>query len=352
MTLRHGYTTGTCASAAAKAAVMLLLGEPVPGTVDVTLPDGACTRIPVASARSNGPSAEASVLKDAGDDPDITNGVPVRAEVCWNGVDRIVLKAGEGIGTVTRPGLQVKPGEPAINPVPAAMIRSAVQELTGRGVDITISIPGGSELAARTFNPRLGIVGGLSILGTTGRVRPFSCSAIRQTILCCMDIAHAGGVDRPVLVPGHIGEKAARGHFSLKPEQVIEVSNEWGFALDRIPDYRPSAVLVLGHPGKLAKLARGCFDTHSSRSASALPSVVNLAKDLFGQSLPEVPTVEGLFSLLNNREKEPLGNALARAIRASILSRLNTSIPASVVLVDMKGNRLGSAGDLAPWEKP
>jgi cobalt-precorrin-5B (C1)-methyltransferase len=352
MTLRSGYTTGTCASAAVKAAVRLLLGEPVPETVEVILPDGTGVRIPIDSFRINGSSAEASVLKDAGDDPDVTHGVSVSARVSWNTGNGITLKAGEGIGTVTRPGLQVKPGDPAINPVPAAMIRSSVRELTGRGVDITLSIPGGRELAARTFNPRLGIAGGLSILGTTGRVRPFSCRAIRQTIQCCMDIAHASGIVRPVLVPGHIGEKAARRRFHLQPEQVIEVSNEWGFALDLVPGYRPSGVLVLGHPGKLAKLAQGYFDTHSLRSASALPFVLELAQKISGQSFPDVPTVEGLFAALETGNRARLGKALAYAVQASVTSRLKESLPVSVMLADMKGSPLGAAGDLTPWEKP
>lgn len=352
MTLRHGYTTGTCAAAAARAAVMLLLGGPSPGSVEVILPDHARVRLPVDSCRAGSGSAEATVIKDAGDDPDITNGYPVTVRACWNEGSGIVLKAGEGIGTVTRPGLQVRPGDPAINPVPAAMIRTAVQGLTERGVDLTVSIPGGRELAARTFNPRLGIVGGLSVLGTTGRVRPFSCSAVRQTIQCCLDIARACGIDRPVLVPGHIGEKAARRLFRLRHEQVIEVSNEWGHALDSLGDYRPSGVLVLGHPGKLAKLAAGSFDTHSSRSASALPFVNHLAHGMTGQDFSDAPTVEGIFSHLEISVKKRLGNALAAGVHDSVLTRLGTSLPVAVLLVDMKGCRLGAAGDLSPWEEP
>jgi cobalt-precorrin-5B (C1)-methyltransferase len=349
--LRSGYTTGTCASAAAKASVMLLLGEPVPHTVDITLPKGECVSIQVESVRIEESMAEATILKDAGDDPDITHGLPIIASACWIEDREVILEAGEGIGTVTKPGLQVKPGDPAINPIPAAMIRCAVRELTNRGVKITIRIPGGRELAAKTFNPRLGIVGGLSILGTTGRVRPFSCSAIRQTIVCCLEIANACEVTSPVLVPGHIGEKAARRHFRLQAEQVVEVSNEWGFTLDRIQNYHPSALLVLGHPGKMAKLSCGSFDTHSSRSSSALPYVLDLARNLLGQEFRDIPTVEGIFSDLENGNKEKLGDALAGDVQTAINSRLNTSLPIAVVLVDMKGDRLGAKGDLTPWKK-
>ena len=174
---------------------------------------------------------------------------------------------------MTKPGLAIPPGEPAINPVPRRMIREAVREVTPRGVRVTISIPGGGELARKTFNPRIGIVGGLSILGTTGIVRPFSCSAIRETLRCTLNVAAAAGIRAPVFVPGHIGERAARAHFRVADEQIVEVGNEWGFVLDEALGRPFSALLILGHPGKLAKLTAGDWDTHSGRSGSALPVV-------------------------------------------------------------------------------
>ena len=140
--------------------------------------------------------------------------------------------AGEGVGTVTKPGLQVPPGEPAINPVPRQMILAAIRDVTARGVRVEISLPGGREIAAKTFNPRLGIEGGLSILGTTGIVRPYCTRALQDALKCTLDVAAACGVTAPVLVPGNIGASAARRHFSLREEQVIEAGNEWGFVLD------------------------------------------------------------------------------------------------------------------------
>jgi len=349
-TLRSGFTTGACAAAAAKAAVMVMLGREKPTAVTVDLPDGEEILIPVDCAEINADGAQAAVTKDAGDDPDITNGVTIAVTSSWSEGKDVRFVAGEGVGTVTKPGLSILPGEPAVNPVPRRMITAVVRSLTDRGVTLTISIPGGEELARRTFNPRLGITGGLSIIGTTGRVRPFSCSAIRESIRCVIDVAAASGLTRPVMVPGHIGARAARGLLHVREEEVIEVSNEWGFALDAMKGHAFGAILVLGHPGKLAKLAQGQGDTHSSRSPSALPYVANMARTLTGLACTEdVPTVEGVFAALAEQNKRLLGDELAGAVREAVSTRLQGTVPVSVVLVDMKGNLLGQEGELTPW---
>ncbi|HEX7579219.1 MAG TPA: cobalt-precorrin-5B (C(1))-methyltransferase CbiD, partial [Thermoanaerobaculia bacterium] len=255
--LREGYTTGSCAAAAAKAALLLLAEDLATEEVEIPLPDGQRRRLPVDHVRGTDEGAEAAVRKDAGDDPDVTNGALITAAVVWIEGNDVEFAAGEGVGTVTKPGLAVPPGKPAVNPVPQRMIREAVREVTFRGVRVTISIDGGRELAAKTFNPRLGIAGGLSILGTTGIVRPFSCSALRETLRCALRVAAATGIRAPVFVPGHIGERAARTHFRVTPEQVVEVGNEWGFAIDEAARQPFAALLMVGHPGKLAKLTAG-----------------------------------------------------------------------------------------------
>jgi hypothetical protein len=178
-----GYTTGTCAAAAAKAAAMILSGFPIPRKVDVELPDGERVILPIVYAEGMHCLARAGVQKDAGGDPDITHGCLVVASVEWEEGEGVSLAAGDGVGIVTKPGLPLAPGEPAINPVPRAMIQKAVREVTGRGVRVTISIPGGRELADKTFNPRLGVEGGLSILGTSGLVRPFNRQALCKTLV-------------------------------------------------------------------------------------------------------------------------------------------------------------------------
>ncbi len=385
---RGGFTTGTCAAAAAKAATMLLvdaLGVDALGIrrspleVEVALIDGTHVRIPILASRCNGEMAEAEVRKDAGGDADGTHGVRVIATVRWadgdgernrdgesnrgetnrdgesnrgetnrdGDGDGIVWKAGEGVGVVTKPGLSVLAGEPAINPGPRAMIRAAVREITLRRVEVTIGIPGGRELAARTFNPRLGVVGGLSILGTTGRVRPFDVDALREALRCAVRVAKAASIASPVLVPGNIGWRAARRHFRCAEEQVLEVGNEWGTMLDELADRSFVRYLLVGHAGKLAKLAQGHWDTHSSRAPSALPWVAELAARLLGRALPEVPTVEGLFAALEPTEVATVASAIAARIAATVERRMHR--PVAVVLVDMAGTRLAHFGDLAPW---
>jgi len=349
---REGYSTGTCAAAAAKAAAAVLSGHPAPGDVDVLLPDGSRARLAVAYARCVGDMAEAAVRKDAGDDPDITDGKTVVAAVRWSAGTDVAFAAGDGVGTITRPGLQLAPGEPAINPVPRRMIRHAVRDVTDRDVIVTVSIPGGKQLAEKTFNPRLGIVGGLSILGTTGRVRPFSHPALQAALKCGVDVAAACGIASPVLVPGHVGERAAHRHFELLSEQVIEVSNEWGYMLSLVAQAPFRAILALGHPGKLAKLAEREWDTHSSRSGSAVPAVARVAEAVLGRTLPDSPTVEGLFAALAPDESRRLADALAARVCEQIAAFLHGARHGvAVVLVNMRGEWLGSHGDLRPWHK-
>jgi cobalt-precorrin-5B (C1)-methyltransferase len=345
--LRTGFTTGACAAAAAKAAALVLGGARDVTAVGIPFPDGTRVDLPVAFARISEGGAEAAVKKYAGDDPDVTDGALVVASVARDPSDDLVFAAGEGIGTVTKPGLQVPPGEPAINPGPRGMIRAAVREATPAGLRITLSIPGGRDLAAKTFNPRLGVQGGLSILGTTGRVRPFSVPALREALSCALDVALACGVRAPVLVPGHIGERAARRHFVLTDEQVIHVGNEWGFMLSRAAGRNLDRLLLVGHPGKLAKLADGEWDTHSNRSPAALDTVCRLASDLGITLEPGTPTVEGVLEALGKEARQQLGSAVARAVRGAVQARVPQS--AAVVLVNMKGDWLGSDGDVSPW---
>lgn len=348
-TLRSGYTTGTCAAAAAKAAVRLLRDGIREEEVEVGLPDGERVRFPVVLAHRNEVAGLAAVRKDAGDDPDITHGVLIKASVSLIEGRDILFEAGEGVGRITKPGLSLPVGEAAINPVPREQIRRAVREVTDQGLRIVISIPGGEELAAKTFNPRLGVMGGLSILGTQGRVRPFSCPALRESLKLALNVAWAGGIKAPVFVPGHIGERAARKHFSLIPDQVIEVSNEWGFMLDCLTEYNFEHLLVLGHPGKLTKLAENQWDTHSSRSKSALAFVEKAALEIVKQPLPISSTVEGLIMAISNEDRKALGDLLASRVNDAVRDRLGKRIAVATVLVNLQGEWLGVSGNLEPW---
>ncbi len=348
-TLRSGYTTGTCAAAAAKAALMLLKEGISPEEVEVGLPDGERVRFPVVLADFHEGAGLAAVRKDAGDDPDITHGVMIKAAVSLIAGKEILFEAGEGVGRITKPGLSLPVGEGAINPVPREQIRRAVREITDQGLRIVISIPGGEALAAKTFNPRLGVMGGLSILGTQGRVRPFSCPALQESLKWALNVSWAAGIKAPVFVPGHIGERAARKHFSLLPDQVIEVSNEWGFMLNCLSEYQFEYLLVLGHPGKLAKLAENQWDTHSSRSKSALAFVEKTAMEIVKPPLPVSSTVEGLLMALSNEERKALGDLLALRVNKAVRSRLGKKIEVATILINLQGEWLGSSGNLSPW---
>ncbi len=346
---KTGYTTGTCAAAAAKAAALLLTKGTSPPEAEVLLPEGRRVTLPVAYARHIVDGAEAAVRKDAGDDPDITQGALVVVRLSPLPGSKILFAAGEGVGTVTKPGLSVPPGEAAINPVPRQMIAGAIGEITPQGMVVTVSIPGGEKLAEKTYNPRLGITGGLSVLGTTGIVRPFSISALRASLQCALDVAVACGVGAPVFVPGHIGRRAAERNFSLREGQIIETGNEWGFVLDRAAGLAFREILVVGHPGKLVKLAMGDWDTHSARSGSALIIVAQRAEELFGRSFSGQVTAEGVFASLAPEEARQLGDALAGEVCRAIAGKTGHSRTAAA-FADMQGRIVGTAGDLRPWQ--
>ncbi|RKZ84458.1 MAG: cobalamin biosynthesis protein CbiD [Candidatus Parabeggiatoa sp. nov. 1] len=349
--LRTGITTGTCAAAAAKAATLALCGL-APEVVEIKLPLGQTLAVPLLYVKRFSARGCAAVRKDAGDDPDITDGATIAAEIAWMTEGDISFHAGEGVGIVTKPGLQIPPGEPAINPVPRQMIHQAIRSVTAKPVKVTVSVPNGHELAQKTFNPRLGIQGGISILGTTGIVRPYSRQAILHSLKCALDIAAALGIRFPVLVPGNIGRKAALAHFVLPEEQVIDVGNDWGYMLDYANLMNFKAILALGHPGKLAKLAKEQWNTHSSHSTSALPYVIQMATAILDCELPiDTPTVDGFFQALSTAKQQQLGNAIATAVEQAILKKLARRINVGVVLVNMQGGLLGEAGELSLWKR-
>jgi len=338
-----GFSTGACAAAAAKAAALAATGAPVPASLEIPFPDGARLALPIAWARPAPGGGEAAVVKDAGADPDISHGATVivaaRQAPGWR------FTAGAGVGTVTLRGLQIPPGEAAINPGPRAMIRAALEELGWSGGNIQVSIPGGADLARRTFNPRLGVLGGLSILGSTGRVRPFSLDAVRATIDCSLDVVRAAGHDRVALVPGHLGQRALGAWNADLPG--VEVGNEWAHALDAAVARGFRALLLAGHPGKLVKLAEGHFDTHSGRSPSPLPGVHALAETVAGRGLAPTPTVEGVFQALDPDQRARLARPLARAVAEAAARR--TGLPCAALLTTMDGGIYGGWLEGTPW---
>jgi cobalt-precorrin-5B (C1)-methyltransferase len=263
--LRTGWTTGTCASAAAKAAAVGLATGTAPASVEVALPGGRRVSFPV---ECEGAPNRCVVVKDAGDDPDCTHGARVTATVGWATGPTTELLAGPGVGTVTKPGLGLPVGAPAINPVPRRMILAALAEVTDRPVTVTFSVPGGEEMAARTTNARLGIVGGISILGTTGIVRPFSTAAYRASVVQQIDVAAAQGEPTVVLATGSRSDRAAQRLFPHLAEVCfVEVGDFTGIALRRAAARGMRRAVFVGMAGKIAKLAAGVMMTHFHRSA-------------------------------------------------------------------------------------
>ena len=271
--MRSGITTGTCAAAAAKAAMLAWLGQSS-GSVTVASPQGREIQVAIHSAEKIEGGGRAVVIKDAGDDPDITNGSKIVVEVLLQAEPEIVIRAGEGVGTVTKPGLSVAVGEPAVNPGPRRMICLALTEILpeGQGAVVTISVPGGTELAQKTLNPALGICGGISIIGTTGIVEPMSEEAFKKSLSPQISVVKAQGYADIVFVPGKIGENIAL-RSGLPPEAVVQTSNFIGYMLEQAVEFGIKRVLLFGHPGKIAKVAAGNFHTHNRVSDARLETM-------------------------------------------------------------------------------
>jgi cobalt-precorrin-5B (C1)-methyltransferase len=271
-TLRSGYTTGACAAAAAKAAVLCLLGRENPGSVTIPFPDGS--RHSFDLCRFNDKPALATVVKDAGDDPDVTNGAEIGAEARWlepTNDERIVLVNGPGVGIATKPGLPVAVGEPAINPGPRRMIRAAVTEalegITDTAVEVTIFVRDGEILAEKTLNHRLGIIGGLSILGTTGIVRPLSAKAWTDTIESSMRVARAVGLNEVILATGRTSEAAVQNLLHLPEEAQVMMGDYLLYALEAAKRHGFAQIHLAGMWAKLVKAALAVPQTHVRNGA-------------------------------------------------------------------------------------
>lgn len=281
--LRFGYTTGSCAAGAARGAAELLLGEDEIGEAELMTPKGILLHLELLDMKRDENAASCAVRKDAGDDPDTTNGILVYAKVEKFQIrsdmeDRIVIDGGTGVGRVTKPGLSQKIGEAAINPVPRAMILQAVEEIADRyhyegGLKVTISVPEGEKIARKTFNPRLGIVGGISILGTSGIVEPMSEKALIDSIRVEMTQHAAMGEQYMLVTPGNYGADYLREHMELPFEKNIKCSNYVGETIDMAVDMGVKGILFISHIGKFVKVAAGIMNTHS-HSADARMEVL------------------------------------------------------------------------------
>lgn len=364
--LRTGWTTGSCASAAAKAAALLLKGEEPKGYVEIGLPSGSRVTFAVDSYTRTEEKATAVVVKDAGDDPDVTHGAHITATASWREAPGIELDGGEGVGVVTKPGLGLALGGPAINPVPRQMITQAVGEavdLRERGVRVVISVPEGEVMARKTTNKRLGILGGISILGTTGIVRPFSTASWRASVEQAVSVMAAQGETTLVLCTGGRTEKGAMKLLPKLPEVCfVEVGDFTGAALRQAVEHGLEQVVFVGMAGKLTKLAAGVLMTHYTRSRIDTDLLAEITQAMGGSAelvaeVSQANTARHAYELWQEAGVlGPCGRELCRRV-AGVLERFTDgmagggNLAAQVVMVDFTGQqmvgmygRLGGAG--------
>ncbi|MFD0917750.1 cobalt-precorrin-5B (C(1))-methyltransferase [Pseudahrensia aquimaris] len=284
--LRRGWTTGACAAAATKAALTALITGEFPDPVAILLPKGDAPHFPLCYEALNDTGALAGIVKDAGDDPDVTHGATIISHVVpLPPGSGIVFQAGDGVGIVTKAGLPIPPGEPAINPVPRDLMRGVVEELCTAhdlpaDLQITISVPGGAELAKQTWNPRLGIVGGISILGTTGVVHPFSCSAWIHSIHRGIDVSRAAGHERVLGATGSTSETAVQALYGLPETALLDMGDFAGGMLKYLRNNPVPNVTIAGGFAKMVKLAQGALDLHSGRSQVDFDWLAERAQEL------------------------------------------------------------------------
>jgi cobalt-precorrin-5B (C1)-methyltransferase len=347
--LRRGWTTGACAAAAARAAYCALLSGAFPDPVTITLPGGTRPKFPLALRELRDDIARAGVVKDAGDDPDVTHGALVIAEVAvmapGNG---ITFRAGPGIGTVTRPGLALGVGEPAINPGPRALIDATLREAASSfggvspDLSVTLSIPGGEELAAKTLNGRLGIVGGLSILGTTGVVIPYSCAAWLHSIHRGIDVARAAGLTHIAAATGSTSEAAVQRLYSLPETALIDMGDFVGGTLKYLRRHPVERLTLAGGIGKFAKLAQGHLDLHSNKSRVDIGALARMLGEL-GASADIVAAASwasgaGEVLIAATAEYAPrLAARVAQAAREVALATLAGGIAVDVAIFSRAG---------------
>lgn len=350
--LRHGYTTGACAAAAARAAVRALMTGGAVSEIAVDLPaeKGAVFRI--ARCELGESLAVCGVVKDAGDDPDVTDGAEIRAAVEWTGGPGVTLAGGEGVGVVTKPGLQVPVGEPAINPGPRRMITRAVEEeaggaLEGRGLKVTISVPGGEKIAGETLNPRLGIIGGISILGTTGIVTPFSLSAYRASIYVELKVAAANDAPRAVLSTGSRSEEYTMALHPEWPELgFVQVGDHLGYSLRQARRLGFREVVIAGMVGKISKLAQGRMQTHVSEGGVDMGFLAEIAAQIGAdgrlvESVREANTAHHAQVMLRRAGVEGLERRLAELAAARAFDFVVGAFGVEVLLYGIRGGLLG-----------
>ncbi len=362
--LKYGWTTGACATAATKAAFEALITGVFPKAVTITLPKGQTPTFAVTNTKLNAGCASAGIIKDAGDDPDVTHGATIISTVSWNEdksnkISSVTFKAGPGVGMVTKPGLPIPPGEPAINPVPRELMTTTIEELAkehsvSSNVIIEISVPNGEKIAKSTWNGRLGIVGGLSILGTTGVVVPYSCSAWIHSIHRGIDVARATNTDHIGAAVGNMSEKLIMKTHPLTETDLIDMGDFVGGMLKYLKKNPVPKVTIAGGFAKMSKLAMGEMDLHSKRSQVDKAWLASLLSSLgaIDEIVEKAKSANTALEILNLAQDNNLeiGTLVAEKAKQSVDQKLaatnvdgNDDCKIEILICDRKGQLVGRA---------
>ena len=350
--LQRGFTSGTCAQAAAKGAARMLVSGKICHEVSVTLRGGMELTIPLTGQKIGENSASCSVIKDSGDDDDVTHGKEFCAEVSYCDKQEIFIRGGKGVGTVTLQGLPVPPGHSAINPNPLKMIRRSLEPLLPKedGFNVIISVPEGEALAKETWNPRIGIEGGISIIGTSGIIEPKSSKAYRASIALCLNVNRKGGAHKVYITPGYVGEGYLKKELHLMDEQIVKVGDHVGFALDSAVSRGFEEICLVGHIGKMAKIASGIFDTHSKYGDARLETVAAFAaaagasqEDVL--NLLDMTMAEASVTYLKNHNLKKAFDLLNKRLIDRCHLRFKRDLKFTSIILDLKGEDLSNITD-------
>ena len=358
--LRTGYTTGSCAAAAAKAAAHMLVSGEVIGEVSLMTPADIRLYLEVEDIVKEKNYVSCAIRKDSGDDPDVTNGILVYARVTFVQDDvvksKVILEAGEGIGRVTQKGLEQSIGDPAINLVPRRMIREAVEEELqkagiDRGVRVMIWVPDGAEIAKKTFNPKLGIEGGISILGTTGIVEPMSEKALTDTIFVEMKVRRENGMDYCYVVPGNYGSDFLHDTLGYQEDAAVKCSNYVGEVIDDAVRLQMKGILLVGHIGKFIKLAAGIMNTHSRQAdgrmeiLAAHAAMAGGSRELISQLMECITTTAALELLEKEGILKEVMSTVMIKIEEHLKHRAGDGLEIGAVMFSKEMGILGKTSD-------
>ena len=347
--LKKGYITGSCAQGAAKAATLMLLTGKLFDWVEVETPSKVKLRLPVIDPDIGDHYASCAVVKDSGDDPDITHGTKICATVSFSDRRGVTIRGGKGVGIVTKPGLAIPIGEHAINPTPREMILRDVSKLLpdDKGVEVTITVPDGEALAEKTYNPRLGITGGISILGTTGIVEPKSVDAYKTSLSLQLDVIRASGVEKVYLVLGYVGEQYCKKVLGLSDDSVIKIGDHVGFMLEQCNKKGIKEVLLIGYLGKLVKVAAGQFDTHFRFGDRRIETIVHHARrcgahpEIIEAILKEA-AAEATIAILKDNGLAKVFDDIAKEVVLRLKDLVGGKLRIHCILLSLKGEVLGS----------